>query len=42
MKTSIIMFMSKILIDLCLVRQRIRIKTIFVNVVYSFLVMNKF
>ena len=35
MKTSLIMSISKILTDLCAIKQKIKIKNIFVNVVYS-------
>ena len=36
------MFISKIVTDLCAIRQKIKIKNIFANVVYSVLVVKKF
>ena len=42
MKISLIMFISKILTNLCAIKQKIKIKNIFENVVYSVLVMKKF
>ena len=41
MKISCIMFISQILIDLCSVRQRIRIKNTFPDIVYNVLVVKK-
>ena len=42
MKTSHIMCILKILTDLCLVKQRIKTKSTFVNAVCSVLVVKKF
>ena len=42
MKISLIMCISKILTDLCAIKQNIKIKNIFANVVCSVLVVNKF
>ena len=42
MKISLIMCISKILTDLCEIKQRIRIKNIFANVIYSVLVVKIF
>ena len=39
---SLIMCISKILTDLCAIKQKIKTKNIFANVVYSFLVVKKF
>ena len=42
MKTNPIMCMSKILTDLYAIKQKIKTKNIFANVVYNFLVVDKF
>ena len=42
MKISLIMCISKILTNLCVIRQGVRIKNIFENVVYNVLVVKKF
>ena len=42
MKISLIMCISKMLTDLCAIKQKIRIKNIFANVVYSILVVKNF
>ena len=42
MKISLIMCISKILTDLCVIRQGVKTKNIFANVVYSVLVVDKF
>ena len=42
MKISLIMYISKILTDLCAIKERIRIKNKFANVVYNVLVVKKF
>ena len=42
MKISLTMFISKILTDLCEIKQKIKTKNIFVNVVYNVLVMEKY
>ena len=42
MKISLIMCISKILTDVCVIKQKIKIKNIFANVVYSVLVVKKF
>ena len=42
MKISLIMCISKVLTDLCAIKQRIIMKNIFENVVYSVLVLKKF
>ena len=42
MKISLIMCISKILTDLCAIKQKTRIRNIFGNVVYSVLVAKKF
>ena len=42
MKISLIMCISKILTDLCVVKQKIKIKNIFENADYSVLVARKF
>ena len=42
MRISLIMCISNILTDLCAIKQRIKIKNIFENVVYSILVVKKF
>ena len=39
---SLIMCISKILTDLCVIKQKIKIKNIFANVIYSVLVVKKF
>ena len=41
-ETSLIMCISKILTDLCVIKQKIKIKNIFANVIYSVLVVKKF
>ena len=41
MKISRIMHISKILIGLCAIRQKIRIKTTFADIVYSILIVKK-
>ena len=41
MKISRIMYISKILIGLCAIRQKIRIKTTFADIVYSILIVKK-
>ena len=38
MRISLIMFISKILTNLCVIKQKIKIKNIFINVFYSVLV----
>ena len=42
MKISLIMCISKILTDLCIIKQKITVKNIFANVVYNVLVVKKF
>ena len=42
MKISLIMCILKILTDSCLIKQKIKIKNIFANVIYSVLVVKKF
>ena len=42
MKISLIMCISKILTDLCVIKQKMKIRNIFVSVVYSGLVVKKF
>ena len=42
MKISLIMCISTILTDLCAIKQKIRIKNIFANVVYNVLVVKNF
>ena len=42
MKPNYTMCISKILTDSCVVKQKIKIKNIFVNVVYNVLVVKKF
>ena len=42
MNISLIMCISKILTDVCVIKQKIKIKNIFANVVYSVLVVKKF
>ena len=42
MKISLIMCISKVLTDFCKIKQRIKIKNIFANIVYNVLVVNKF
>ena len=42
MKISLIMCISKILPDLCVIKQKIKIKNIFANAVYSVLVVKTF
>ena len=42
MKISLIMCISKILTDLCAIKQKIKIKNIFANLAYNFLVVKNF
>ena len=42
MKITLIMCISKILTDLCVIKQKIKIKNIFAIAVYSVLVVKKF
>ena len=42
MKINLIMCISKSLTDLCAIKQKIKIKNIFVNVVYNILIVKKF
>ena len=42
MKISLIMCISKILTDSCLIKQKVKIKNVFENVVYSVLAVKKF
>ena len=42
MNINHIMSISKILIDLCAIRQKIKIKNIFRNIVYNFLLVKEF
>ena len=42
MKISLIMCISKILTGFCVIKQKIKIKSIFTNVVYSVLVVRRF
>ena len=42
MKINLIICISNILTDLCAIKQKIKIKSIFVNVVYSVLVVKTF
>ena len=42
MKISLNIYISKILTDLCAIKQKIKIKNIFTNVVYNVLVVKKF
>ena len=42
MKISLIISILKILIDLCAIKQKIKIKNIFANDVYSALVVKRF
>ena len=41
MKISCIMFISKILIDFCSIRQKVNVKNAFVNVAYNVLVVKE-
>ena len=42
MGANLIMCISKILTDLCLIKQKMKTKNVFVSVVYSVLVVKKF
>ena len=42
MEINLIMCRSKILTDICAIKQKLKIKNIFVNVVYNVLVVKKF
>ena len=42
MKISLIMCISKILTDLCVIIKKIKLKNIFANVIYNVLVAKKF
>ena len=42
MKISLLMCISKILTDMCVIKQKTKIKNIFENVVYSVLVVKKY
>ena len=42
MSLSLIMFILRIVTDLCLIKQKIKVKNIFVEIVYSVLLVKRF